>query len=352
MLNESAVLNESLTKLLQSAQNAKDAADNVKFTQLPSVMEMECEMDGFDDIFDDIVSESMLKNYIAAPALPPVSANHNASTAVPKTSGPNAKPNVMSRVNGSVFHRSVSSSMDQRLAVGLETNIETQMRRWTLSSATSLFASLPTYPHLQTHFNLLDLPAAHQATPDIGVWPERIVHAWSNDEYQSNQAAVQMFVGVFDTIFEDLDVADSWLNLEQVLQLWLTLNNELGDAQGCRSGSSSHRGTASGSSQSSTSNVGQTNAPKIPFSKTAVQGLLSALNCHAGISLRAWSLSFQCLTLAGSAYDGAFVDIADAGDAATHMSSYIVDNPQFGQMLYRFYSTADPTSTPDNQCVS
>lgn len=304
-------------------------------------MEMECEIDGFDEMFDDIVSGTMLKNYIAAPPLATTSSN-NQSAAPKSSSCPNAKSAVTTRINGSAFYRSVSSSMDQRLGFGLETNIETTMRRWTLSSATNLFASLPTYPNQQNHFNLLDLPAANLGAPEIGIWPEHIIRAWSHEEYQSNQAAVQMLVSVFDTIFEDLDVADSWLNLEQVLQLWLTLNNELSDNNVSQS-SNVNRGVASGS-QSSSSIGGQQDSPKIPFSATAVQGLLSALNCHAGISLRAWSLSFQCLTMAANPNE-------NSSDMDETMSSYIVNNPQFGQMLYRFYSSSDPTSTPDNQCV-
>lgn len=334
VLNESVVLNDGLNKLLQ----AKEATDNVKFAQLPSLMEMECEIEGFDEMFDDIVSGAMLKNYIAAPPLPASSSN---VTSVPKS---NLKSSVSSRINAHNFYRSVSSSMDQRLAFGLETNIETNMRRWTLLTANNLFASLPTYPNQPHHFNLLDLPAANVGSSEIGVWPEQVLQAWSNDEYQSNQAAVQMLVSVFDTIFEDLDVADSWLNLEQVLQLWLTLNNELSDNSSSQS-TNSNRGAGS-SSQSSSSLGGQSDTPKIPFSQTAVQGLLSALNCHAGISLRAWSLSFQCLTMAANQTDN-YSDAIDSND----MNSYIVDNPQFGQMLYRFYSSADPTSTPDNQCV-
>lgn len=322
---------------MQSTQ--KESTENVKFAQLPSLMEMDSEIDGFDEMFDDLVAGNIvpLKNYTSN--LPPVP--KNGPIPIPKSS-------VTTRINGSAFYRSVSSSMDQRLALGLETNIETTMRRWTLSSATNLFASLPTYPNQQNHFNLLDLPAANLGLSEIGVWPEHILQAWSNDEYQSNQAAVQMLVNVFDTIFEDLDVADSWLNLEQVLQLWLTLNNELSDNNGSQS-ANANRGTSSGS-QSSSSIGGQQNTPKIPFSMTAVQGLLSALNCHAGISLRAWSLSFQCLTMAANPTDNSS-DMADSDDAMP-MSSYIVNNPQFAQMLYRFYSSADPTSTPDNQCVS
>lgn len=336
-MNESAELSEGLSKLLQSAQQAKESVDNVKFAQLPSLMEMESEMDGYDEMFDEFVTGVMQKNYPAAPSMTVLS---NKLPTAPKSTCPNAKSSVTTRI----IYRSISSSMDQRLAVGLETNIETTMRRWTLSSATNLFASLPTYPNQQNHFNLLDLPAASLGVTEIGVWPEHILQAWSNDGYQSNQSAVQMLVSVFDTIFEDLDVADSWLNLEQVLQLWLTLNIELSDTNVTQTGSNSNRG-----SQSSSSNGRQSDAPKIPFSMTAVQGLLSALNCHAGISLKAWALSFQCLIKAAN--DSEISTEMGESDEAIHMSSYIVNNPQFGQMLYRFYSSADPTSSPDKQCV-
>lgn len=329
----------------------------MKFSQLPSLMEMECEIDDIDDMFDDIITKAVMKNEPATANGSVLAPGNNfgssftssQSTAAPPLPKAVNKVAVTSRVNGSAFYRSVSSAMDQRLSYGLETNVETLLRRWTLMSSMNLFASLPTYPNQPNQFNLLELPAAILGSDEIPAWPEHILQAWSNDEYQQNQAAIQMFVGVFDSIFEDLDLADSWLNLEQVLQLWLTLNNELSD----KNAPTSNGNSGAGSSKSSSSNsmggaASLQEAAKIPFSRTAVQGLLSALYCHPGISLRAWSLSFQCLAMAGSPDYSSF-DMADA--SGMHISECILSNPQFEQMLYRFYSSADPTSTPDNRCV-
>lgn len=59
--------------------------------------------------------------------------------------------------------------------------------------------------------------------------------------------------------------------MEQLLQMWLTLNSELSERPGVR---------------------------KIAFGTNAVQGLLSALAWHSDIKLRTWGLGFHCLTLA------------------------------------------------------
>lgn len=64
----------------------------------------------------------------------------------------------------------------------------------------------------------------------------------------------------------------SWLNLEKILKLWLTLNVEAGDRV--------LRGS------------------KIPFSERAVSGLLNSLAPHPSINLRAWRLGCQSLIYA------------------------------------------------------
>lgn len=137
-------------------------------------------------------------------------------------------------------------------------------------SSLNLFASLPQVPLNETVNTTVECPP----------WPEELLQTWSNTEYNQGMATNIMLMMVFDNIFADLHVQDSWLNLEQVLQLWLTLNGELSDKSGSLAGF----------------NAGET--PKIPFGHNAVHGLLSALCWHPGIKLRTWCLGLQCLILA------------------------------------------------------
>lgn len=211
---------------------------------------MECEDAELDDLFDDILERG--KN--------PMKRDKNSTS--------------LARSGLNTVYRSVSCAMDTRLEYGLETNVEVNLRRLTMMSSLNLFASLPQIPINETLNTYVETPA----------WPDYVLQAWSGNEYAQGISTNLMFVLVFDNIFSDLHLQDSWLNLEQVLQLWLTLNSELSDKNSA--------------SNVSSSGYNSSDTPKIPFSSNAVQGLMSALSWHQGINLRSWCLGFQCLTLA------------------------------------------------------
>lgn len=257
-----------------------------------------------DDIFDDILERS--KNLIKNPN--PTNPPRNGSTGV---------------------CRSVSCAMDARLEYGLETNVEVNLRRLTMMSSLNLCASLPQAPVNETIHTFIEIPA----------WPEYVVQAWSGSEYNQGISTTLMFALVFDNIFADLHLQDSWLNLEQVLQLWLTLNSEMSDKA---------NGSASGFNSS--------DAPKIPFGMNAVQGLMSALSWNQGISLRAWCLGFQCMTLACNPNMNYELFVGETDEMNDNnprrMGVFIVNNPNFEKMLNKFYSSTEMYSSSDNRCVS
>lgn len=124
---------------------------------------------------------------------------------------------------------------------------------------------------------------------------------------------------------------NAWTNLELVLQLWLTLNLE----SACDPG-------VLGTFDPGVS-------PCIYLSPNAVSGLVAALAWHPGISLRAWCLAFQSLTMLAN------TPFAEAGSPKTApslapgiveeiensllgMAKVIVGDPQFVPMLLRFLS--------------
>lgn len=101
----------------------------------------------------------------------------------------------------------------------------------------------------------------------------------------------------------------SWLNLEKILKLWLTLNVEAGDQVLRR--------------------------PKIPFGERAVCGLLKALAPHPSINLRAWCLGFQCLIYACKKIFANEDYLTN--EKASRMDSFIVNNEYFQRLLNRFF---------------
>lgn len=118
--------------------------------------------------------------------------------------------------------------------------------------------------------------------------------------------------------------------MEQVLQMWLTLNGELADKS---------------------FNTGITNAdvPKIPFGANAVQGLLLALAWHNDVKLRTWCLGFQCLLLACNSQFIGEEEVADT----TRINEVIINDENFEKMLLRFFSGYGMSSAIiTNRCVS
>ena len=124
---------------------------------------------------------------------------------------------------------------------------------------------------------------------------------------------------------------NSWTNLELVLQLWLTLNLESACDPGVL-------GT-----------FAPWVSPCIYLSPNAVAGLMAALAWHPGISLRAWCLAFQSLTmLANTPFAEAVSPEAAASwvpdtveeieNSLRGMANIIIGDPQFVPMLLRFLS--------------
>ena len=176
--------------------------------------------------------------------------------------------------------RPVSVAMDARLEMGLDTNVEIVLRRLTTRSAFNLITSLP---HVAMMPELLGIGAsAGQPSDSLPPWPDTITDVWSGPEYLQGMETNVMLTEVFDNILSDLHQLDSWLNLEKILQLWLTLNGE----------------TLENIPGSCSTGLNPYSFPRIPFGDRAVKGLLKALASHPNIKLRAWCLGFHCLILA------------------------------------------------------
>lgn len=287
----------------QSAAQTKDYLSYDVFKnepskyQLPSLMECD-DTDGIEDILDDILEQS--KKLTAA--------------GIGKKEGMPPTPPARNGVYTLLYRSKVSSTMDARLEYGLDTNTEIFLRRLTMKSSLNLFASLPQQENKE-------MSNIQNETPP---WPEATINAWNHPDYQHQIDTNIMLMEVFETIFSDLHLEDSWLNLEQVLQLWLTLNGDISD---------SHKFTVS-SGQS-----------KIPFGEKAVYGLLKALASHPSLKIRGWCLGFQCLIYSISSKPNADPETelvqSMYGAPENYMKKIgqqIIHNENFEKMLLRFFS--------------
>lgn len=225
--------------------------------------------------------------------------------------------NALCKNTFSFFCKSISIAMDSRLDAGLELHVETQLRRLTNRTSLDLYSSLPQV--LTNEFV--------SAPPDAAPWPEYLTQLWSGPDYSGRNTYI-MLKNVFDSILADLHYEDTWVHLEQVLQMWLTLNCELAD-------------------KPYTSGITQSDVPKIPFGANAVQGLLLALAWHNDIKLRTWCLGFQCLFLACNS-----LPIGDDVTDCTRINEVIVNDENFEKMLLRFFSGYGMSSSIiTNRCV-
>ncbi|KQS39320.1 uncharacterized protein Dere_GG17289, isoform B [Drosophila erecta] len=262
----------------------------VKYNYLPSLIE--CDDTEFDEMLNDIDMIERTK---------PVTKKES---------------NALCKNTFNFFCKSISIALDSRLDVGLELHVETQLRRLTNRTSLDLYSSLP-----QVLTNEFVSPP-----PEAAPWPEYLTQLWSGTEYNGRNTYV-MFKKVFDSILADLHYEDTWVHLEQVLQMWLTLNCELSD-------------------KPYTSGITHSDVPKIPFGANAVQGLLLALAWHNDIKLRTWCLGFQCLFLACNS-----LPIGEDADC-TRINEAIVNDENFEKMLLRFFSGYGMSSSiVTNRCA-
>lgn len=254
----------------------------------------------------------------------------------------------------SVVFRSTSEAVDHRLTHGIYTRAENSLRRLSLVGSMNVFFTFPAYPQLVPSPPPPppgDAAAVSRSSP----WPERVVRSWPDSDYAPAVGTVDMLTAIFDECFAVMPISFSWLNVEQLLQLWLTLNSELaGKAAGGNNGSGGvnpSTGTGGTAATSGLYNFNET--PKIPFGPAAIDGLLTLLCSQQSNSLRTWFLSFQCLIMACNPVVCRVVQSAEGGLSVPvqRMAAYMVDHPAFERMLVRFYSSTDNLLTAENRNV-
>ncbi|XP_046401534.1 baculoviral IAP repeat-containing protein 6 [Ischnura elegans] len=240
---------------------------------------------------------------------------------------------------------SISTAVDARLEYGVDGNAEITLRK-------------------MTHFGIYNLALIStplQPSPEIlrqGASDMWGAGAPSSSQWEDGDSStpngLEMVTYCFDKIFTDLHVPNSHTNLEMVLQLWLTLNQDNSDLP-----------TRVGSLSAFDPSV----CPSVSLSHVAISGLMSALTWHPNVTLRTWCLAFRCLTLAANLpmpsnsttspgmssasnlAESLWGGVPMAGcssasapppleDTLVGMASFIVSDRNFVPMLIRFLSGA------------
>ncbi|XP_068082089.1 baculoviral IAP repeat-containing protein 6 [Anabrus simplex] len=214
----------------------------------------------------------------------------------------------------------ISTALDYRLECGVEVGVNVALRNILTRGACRLSVSLNS-PILPPPDDVKQVSSPSQEF-------ETCRHHTSENALSET---VQMLTKVFETLFVELYIPNSWTNLELILQLWLTLNKIIDSNTEIVAGFYTSMGSC------------------IYLSPAAVSGVIGALTFLPGISLRAWCLGFYCLT---SIANLPFADVATPGTTSSWtpetvedienslvgMAKIIIGDMQFLPMLLRFLS--------------
>lgn len=214
-----------------------------------------------------------------------------------------------------VTNGSISTAMDARLELGVETTAEIQLRRLT-SLATS---------NLLQHLNS---PTSDTEEPQIPPpWPEELILPWT----QSSSIDItnsEMLTICFNVLFNEMQLQNSSY-IENTVRLWLTLNK--------------------------TSSKGSFNPSYIPvigISSQSVNSLISALVYSPSLSLRTWCVALQALTLMCNMHNipnntPAPVDLLE--QYLNGMAGCLISHQEFVPMLLRLLSGSGLTYADKGQ---
>ncbi|XP_076164518.1 BIR repeat containing ubiquitin-conjugating enzyme isoform X2 [Ptiloglossa arizonensis] len=226
------------------------------------------------------------------------------------------KGNPMSKTSSSI-----SLAMDARLEYGLEMGIEISLRLLSTFGMYNLPESINAIIHVPTESNRYCQQSSSRVESG---WNDGSQDVWNLRDTRA--FSLLMLTRCFDKIFTDLYLQSVETNLELVLQLWLTLNLD-----------------ASSEQSNSSNQFDPSLIPVIPLSSTAISSLISALSWHPGVSLRAWCLALQCLTLASN--QPLQRDSAEAANSRqpldrflSGMGGCIIKERNMGPMLLRLLS--------------
>ncbi|KAL0100417.1 hypothetical protein PUN28_019635 [Cardiocondyla obscurior] len=220
----------------------------------------------------------------------------------------------------------ISLAMDARLEYGVEMGVEISLRILSTVGMYNLPHSINAIIHVPTEANrCCQQPFLRSETSDRSQESGNF-----SDPTPSN---LSMLTRCFEKMFTDLYLRNNSTNLELVLQLWFALNMDAA--------------TEHPNSQFDPSLI-----PLIPLSPAGISSLISALSWHTGVSLRAWCLALQCLTIVCNQPLRRYSDLDGFAPNSPSMASCIVKERNTGPMLLRLLSgNGLNISTMDKQYI-
>lgn len=213
---------------------------------------------------------------------------------------------VLKKANKPAVHSNCSDSFafDSRLEVGVETSAEITLRKLMILSTHNLDQ------------NINGTKSIVEKEIELQPWPSNLILPWQMQP-QSNASYRTMLMNCFDVLFKDLQNRGK-SNLEQVLDLWLTLNCSDGEEK-----------------------FDPSSVPFVGLSPDAAGALVSAVAWSPALSLRAWCSALRTLTLVCNLTQGPPVSAQWTDLYGVYgMTSCLVNHPDFVQMLIRLLSGA------------
>ncbi|KAF5297110.1 hypothetical protein FQA39_LY02690 [Lamprigera yunnana] len=202
-----------------------------------------------------------------------------------------------------VYMTSASScAMDSRLEMGVEASAEMTLRRIISQNLYNLMQNVnATTPYVETE---QEFPA----------WSPELISPWNVEAQATSQNRI-MLVSCFNSLFKELQLQSS-INIEHILQLWLTLNCVHGD----------HKFDPSTS-------------PFIVLDQDAISSLITTIAWSSGLSLRTWCSALQTLTMVCNMMQQG----SNTATASQWMDSFvptlcIINHSDFVQLLLRLLS--------------
>lgn len=201
----------------------------------------------------------------------------------------------------SIANGSISSAMDARLELGVETITEIQLRRLTSLATSNLLQ------HLSSPTSDIDDPKIPSP------WPEELLSPWTQiTSVDLNNS--EMLSICFNILFNEMQLQSSSY-IENTIRLWLTLNK------------TSCKGTFNPSF-----------VPIITLSVQSVNSLISALVYCPNLSLRTWCVSIQALTLMCNMPNNIPMQVDWLENSLNGMTGCLINHQEFVPMLLRLLS--------------
>ncbi|XP_055083393.1 baculoviral IAP repeat-containing protein 6 isoform X2 [Periophthalmus magnuspinnatus] len=213
---------------------------------------------------------------------------------------------------------SVSQALDARLEVGLEQQAELMLKMMATLQADSILQALTS--------NANNVSQSSNGTDDSLL---RALHGGGSpgSSLTLQPSSVPMLSSCFNKLFSMLQVHH--VQLESLLQLWLTLSLN----------------TGSGSSEESGSDIFLFNAsrvPTIPLNQASISSFLSVLAWYPNTSLRTWCLVLHSLTLMTNMPPSPSSSGLSSPDST---ALQMVSDPTLVHVLVRFLSGTNPNGT-------